>query len=118
MNLQLAKKGYVDKKTGCYANLRQNTVGNAFRIGILKDGCDKATLLIHGSHNSTLFCALVYVNWDTKGVHATVQNLYGQLLVRYTDEQEEHVIVDFVTTIYGTAFVTCTNRFYASWLDV
>lgn len=115
---KLATVQYVNNKVSYFSALGQNVVGNAFRIGIKKNGTDKACLFVYGSHNSSPFCSLVYVNWDNAGVHATVQNLYGQLNVRYTENQDSYAIVDFVTNIYGTASVSCTNPIYTAYLSV
>lgn len=118
MKIPLVSQQFVENKTNKQIALSQNTIGNAIRIGIRKDNCDKACVFIFGAHNSKPFAALIYVNWDKSGVHANVNKLIGECTIRYTEDSSEHAIVDITTNIYGVAFISCTNSMYASYLGI
>lgn len=118
MNKKFATYEYVSGMANKFAALGMNVIGNAIRIGIRKDGADKAVIFIFGSHNNGAFAALVEVSWNDSSIRYDVSNIVGTCNVRYTEMQKEHVIVDIVTSIYGCAYVMCTNAFYASFLGV
>lgn len=118
MNKKLATYEYVSGMTNKFAALGMNVIGNAIRIGIRKDEADKAVIFIFGSHNNGAFAALVEVSWNDSSISYDVNNIVGTCNVRYTEMQKEHVIVDIVTSIYGCAYVMCTNAFYANFLGV
>ena len=118
MNKKFATYEYVSGMANKFAALGMNTKGNAIRVGIRKDGADKAAIFIFGSHNGTAFVAMIMVSWDSSRISYQVNNIIGTCSVRYTEMQQEHVIVDIVTSNYGCAYVMCTNAFYASFLGV
>ena len=118
MNKKLVTFEYVQGIANRNAALGMNTKGNAIRVGIRKDGADKAAIFIFGSHNGTAFVAMIMVSWNSSNVSYQVNNIIGTCSVRYTEMQQDHVIVDIVTSIYGCAYVMCTNAFYASFLGV
>ena len=118
MNKKLVTFEYVQGIANRNAALGMNTLGSAIRVGIRKDGADKAAIFIFGSHNSEPFVALIRVSWNDSSISYDVNNIVGTCNVRYTEMQKEHVIVDIVTSIYGCAYVMCTNAFYASFLGV
>ena len=118
MNKKLVTFEYVQGIANRNAALGMNTLGSAIRVGIRKDGADKAAIFIFGSHNSEPFVALIRVSWNDSSISYDVNNIVGTCNVRYTEMQKEHVIVDIVTNIYGCAYVMCTNAFYASFLGV
>ena len=118
MNKKLVTFEYVQGIANRNAALGMNTLGSAVRVGIRKDGADKAVIFIFGSHNSEPFVALIRVSWNDSSISYNVSNIVGTCNIRYTELQQEHVIVDIVTSIYGCAYVMCTNAFYASFLGV
>lgn len=118
MNKKLVTFEYVQGIANRNAALGMNTKGNAIRVGIRKDGADKAVIFIFGSHNNGAFAALVEVSWNHSSISYDVNNIVGTCNIRYTEMQQEHVIVDIVTNIYGCAYVMCTNAFYANFLGV
>lgn len=118
MNKKFVTFEYVQGIANRNAALGMNTKGNAIRVGIRKDGADKAAIFIFGSHNSEPFVALIRVSWNDSSISYNVSNIVGTCNVRYTEMQQEHVIVDIVTSNYGCAYVMCTNAFYASFLGV
>ena len=118
MNKKFATYEYVSGMTNKFAALGMNVIGNAIRIGIRKDGADKTVIFIFGSHNNGAFAALVEVSWNDSSISYDVNNIVGTCNIRYTEMQQEHVIVDIVTSIYGCAYVMCTNAFYANFLGV
>ena len=118
MNKKLVTFEYVQGIANRNAALVMNTLGSAIRVGIRKDGADKAAIFIFGTHNSEPFVSLIRVSWNSSSVSYQVNNIIGTCSVRYTEMQKEYVIVDIVTSIYGCAYVMCTNAFYASFLGV
>lgn len=118
MNKKLVTFEYVQGIANRNAALGMNTKGNAIRVGIRKDGADKAAIFIFGSHNNGAFAALVEVSWNDSSISYDVNNIVGTCNIRYTERQQEHIIIDIVTSIYGCAYVMCTNAFYASFLGV
>lgn len=118
MNKKFATFEFVQGISNRNAALGMNTKGNAIRVGIRKDGADKAVIFMFGSHNSEPFVALLKVSWSGESITYNVSNILGTCTVRYTEKQESHIIVDIVTNIYGCAYVMCTNAFYASFLGV
>lgn len=118
MNKKFATYEYVSGMTNKFAALGMNVIGNAIRVGIRKDGADKAVIFIFGSHNSEPFVALIRVSWNDSSISYNVSNIVGTCNVRYTERQQDHIIIDIVTSIYGCAYVMCTNAFYASFLGV
>ena len=118
MNKKLATYEYVSGMTNKFAALGMNTKGNAIRVGIRKDGADKAAIFIFGTHNSESFVSLIRVSWNDSSISYDVNNIVGNCNVRYTEMQQEHVIVDVTTKNYGCAYAMCTNAFYASFLEI
>lgn len=118
MNKKFATYEYVSGMANKFAALGMNVIGNAIRVGIRKDGADKAAIFIFGTHNSEPFVALIRVSWDDSSISYDVNNIVGTCNVRYTETQQDHVIVDITTKNYGCAYVMCTNAFYASFLGV
>lgn len=118
MNKKFATYEYVSGIANKFVALGMNTLGNAIRVGIRKGGADKAAIFIFGSHNSEPFVALIRVSWNDSSISYDVSNIVGTCNVRYTEMQQEHVIVDITTKNYGCAYVMCTNAFYASFLGV
>lgn len=118
MNKKFATYEYVSGIANKFVALGMNTQGNAIRVGIRKDGADKAAVFIFGSHNSEPFVALIRVSWNDSSISYDVSNIVGTCNVRYTEMQQEHVIVDITTKNYGCAYVMCTNAFYANFLGV
>lgn len=118
MNKKFATFEYVQGIANRNAAMGMNTLGNVIRIGIRKDGADKAAIFIFGTHNAAPFVSLIRVSWNDSSISYNVDNIIGTCNVRYTEMQQNHVIVDLVTSIYGCAYVMCTNAFYASFLGV
>lgn len=118
MNKKFVTFEYVQGIANRNAALGMNTLGSAIRVGIRKDGADKAAIFIFGSHNSEPFVALIRVSWDGSSISYDVANIVGTCNVRYTEMQQEHVIVDVTTSKYGCAYAMCTNAFYASFLEI
>lgn len=118
MNKKLVTFEYVQDIANRNAALGMNTLGSAIRVGIRKDGADKAAIFIFGSHNSESFVALIRVSWNDSGISYNVSNIVGTCNIRYAERQQDHIIIDIVTSIYGCAYVMCTNAFYASFLGV
>lgn len=118
MNKKFATYEYISGMANKFAALGMNTLGSAIRVGIRKDGADKAAIFIFGSHNSEPFVALIRVSWNDSSISYNVSNIVGTCNIRYTERQQEHIIIDIVTSIYGCAYVMCTNAFYASFLGV
>ena len=118
MNKKFATYEYVSGMTNKFAALGMNVIGNAIRVGIRKDGADKAAIFIFGSHNSEPFVALIRVSWNDPSISYNVSNILGTCNIRYTERQQDHIIIDIITSIYGCAYVMCTNEFYASFLGV
>lgn len=118
MNKKFATYEYVSGMANKFAALGMNTLGSAIRVGIRKDDADKAVIFIFGSHNSEPFVALIRVSWSDSSISYNVSNILGTCNIRYTERQQDHIIIDIVTSIYGCAYVMCTNAFYASFLGV
>ncbi|MEE0778531.1 MAG: hypothetical protein UJ210_05860 [Massilimicrobiota sp.] len=118
MNKKFATFEFVQSIANRNAALGMNTLGNAIRIGIQKDGADKAAIFIFGTHNAEPFISLVRVSWNSSDISYSVNNIVGTCNIRYTEMQQDHVVVDIITSIYGCAYVMCTNAFYASFLGV
>lgn len=118
MNKKLVTFEYVQGIANRNAALGMNTLGSAIRVGIRKDGADKAAIFIFGSHNSEPFVALIRVSWNDSSISYNVSNIVGTCNIRYTERQQEHIIIDITTKNYGCAYVMCTNAFYASFLGV
>lgn len=118
MNKKLVTYEYVQGIANKSAVLGMNVKGNVIRIGIRKDDADKAAIFIFGTHNSESFVALIRVSWDGSSISHNVSNIVGTCSIRYTEMQQDHVIVDITTKNYGCAYVMCTNAFYASFLGV
>ena len=117
-NKKFATFEFVQGIANRNAALGMNTLGNAIRIGIRKDGADKAAIFIFGTHNAEPFVSLIRVSWNNSNISYNVSNIVGTCNIRYTELQQERVIVDIVTSVYGCAYVMCTNAFYASFLGV
>ena len=118
MNKKLVTFEYVQGIANRNAALGMNTLGSAIRVGIRKDGADKAAIFIFGSHNSEPFVALIRVSWNDSSISYNVSNILGTCNIRYTERQQDHIIIDIITSIYGCAYVMCTNAFYANFLGV
>ena len=118
MNKKLVTYEYVQGIANRNAALGMNTLGSAIRVGIRKDDADKAVIFIFGSHNSEPFVALIRVSWSDSSISYNVSNILGTCNIRYTERQQDHIIIDIVTSIYGCAYVMCTNAFYANFLGV
>lgn len=118
MSKKLATYDYVNKKTQNCVSLGLNTLGNAIRIGIRKNGMDKAIVFIFGTHNTSPFAALIRVSFGQTTIQTDVTNITGNCDIRYTEVNSTHAIVDITTSLYGVAYVTCTNPIYANYLGV